>query len=542
MGALDSNEILRTKGPEALRNAIDVGHLKPSHEAQEAAGELRRGIEELRSISRSDRVNRAPMIAARMACWVAGGALEKHTVVGALFRVCEINNEQFRVSIASALESAMKTQSAAHGQAIPHNQYQGATPTGAQADDHQRSPNASKSGVVTVRAADVKPRNIDFLWPNGGGKRGGRLARGKHTCFAGEPGLGKSTLLIYATAVITTGGRWPCDEGRSPIGNVVILSAEDGVEDVLIPRLLAAGADMVRVHIVRAIKTKDGDRRFNLQADLNALERKIAEIGDVSLVWIDPVTSYMGKLDSHNNTLLRGVLDPIGEMAERTNIAFASVTHFNKGGAEKGIKAMHRVMGGTAFTAAPRAAFAIIQAPDDENRRLLLHLKNNLGPKPQGLAYRLTERVVGTDERTGANIWASYVEFESAPEATTADEAIGESDERSDAPTATSDAIEFLRTLLSNGPVAVSEVEKEAVDVGLHQAGKPIGQSKPFRGARDALGVKTRKAGFGQKGWVWALPDPPLVPSDPKRPSQNRGHLWDQRASLEGLVPTAIPP
>jgi hypothetical protein len=53
----------------------------------------------------------------------------------------------------------------------------------------------------------------------------------------------------------------------------------------------------------------------------------------------------MGKVDSHNNTALRGVLDPISEMAERTNVAFASVTHFTKGTADKGIKAMHRVMG-----------------------------------------------------------------------------------------------------------------------------------------------------------------------------------------------------
>ena len=96
------------------------------------------------------------------------------------------------------------------------------------------------------------------------------------------------------------------------------------------------------------------------------------------LVWIDPVTSYMGKVDSHNNTALRGVLDPISEMADRTNVAFASVTHFTKGSADKGIKAMHRVMGGAAFTTAPRAAFAIIEDPDDLNRRLLLHLKNNL--------------------------------------------------------------------------------------------------------------------------------------------------------------------
>jgi RecA-family ATPase len=162
---------------------------------------------------------------------------------------------------------------------------------------------APKSRLVTINASSVKPKNIDFIWP-------GRLAKGKHTCFAGEGGLGKSQLLVAITAALTTGGAWPCGEGQAPIVNVIILSAEDGVDDVLVPRLMAAGADRTRVHIVRAIKAEDGrgERRFSLQEDLEELEKKIAEIGDVGLVWIDPVTSYMGKVDSHNNTALRGVL------------------------------------------------------------------------------------------------------------------------------------------------------------------------------------------------------------------------------------------
>ena len=44
-------------------------------------------------------------------------------------------------------------------------------------------------------------------------------------------------------AAVTTGGEWPCGEGQAPLGNVIILSAEDGAADTIIPRLLAAGAD-----------------------------------------------------------------------------------------------------------------------------------------------------------------------------------------------------------------------------------------------------------------------------------------------------------
>src|SRR5262245_9230226 len=86
-------------------------------------------------------------------------------------------------------------------------------------------------GLISRRAANIEPRQIDFLWP-------GRLARGKHTAFAGEPGDGKSQLSVYVAATISRGGEWPCDEGRAPIGNVIIFNAEDGADDTIVPRLI----------------------------------------------------------------------------------------------------------------------------------------------------------------------------------------------------------------------------------------------------------------------------------------------------------------
>ena len=145
------------------------------------------------------------------------------------------------------------------------------------------------SALVSRCAAEIRPEKIDWLWR-------GRLARGKHTCIAGEPGTGKSQLTIAVVAAVTTGGEWPCGEGRAPLGNVIILSAEDGAADTIIPRLLAAGADLSRVHVVSAVRNPDGSRRaLNLQHDLDLLEKKIAEVGDVVLVVVDPVSSYLGK-------------------------------------------------------------------------------------------------------------------------------------------------------------------------------------------------------------------------------------------------------
>jgi len=81
-------------------------------------------------------------------------------------------------------------------------------------------------------------------------------------------------LTISIVAAVTTDAKWPCGEGNAPVGNVIILSAEDGPADTIIPRLIAAGVDRNRVHVVSAVRNLDGSRRaLNLQHDLDLLEK-----------------------------------------------------------------------------------------------------------------------------------------------------------------------------------------------------------------------------------------------------------------------------
>ena len=263
------------------------------------------------------------------------------------------------------------------------------------------APNYPTPEIISNLAKDIAPEKVEWLWP-------GRLARGKHTCLAGEQGTGKSQLSIAIIAAITTGGTWPCAEGRSPIkGNVIILSAKDGASDTIVPRLMAAGADLGRVHIVSAVRNIDrhGQRTFNLQTDIESLGCKIAEIGDVALVNIDPVSSYLGKIDSHKNSEVRGVLEPLAEMADRTRVAVLSITHFSKPGSASTAKALHRIIGSTAFTAAPRVALAVIEDAENPGRYLVLHAKNNLAPPPQGLAYRLEQTIIEADIVASRSVW-----------------------------------------------------------------------------------------------------------------------------------------
>src|ERR1700738_2594341 len=195
-------------------------------------------------------------------------------------------------------------------------------------------PNVALAHLISRCAAEIAPKRIDFTWA-------GRIARGKHTAIAGEPGDGKSQLSVYIAATVSRGGEWPCSEGRAPIGNVIILNAEDGADDTVVPRLIAAGADLNRIHIVSAVSQGTVLRTFNLQGDLALLEQKITEIRDVALVIIDPISSYMGKTDSHKNADVRGALEPLSEMAERLQVAILSITHFSKSGTGTNTKALH---------------------------------------------------------------------------------------------------------------------------------------------------------------------------------------------------------
>ena len=340
-----------------------------------------------------------------------------------------------------------------------------------------------KSSLISRCAAEIEPEKVEWLWH-------GRLARGKHTCIAGEPGTGKSQLSIATAAAISTGGDWPCGEGSAPLGSIIILSAEDGAADTIVPRLIAAGADLERVHIISAVDDNNGKgrRSFNLQSDLDKLEKKIAEVGDVALIVMDPISSYMGKTDSHKNADVRGVLEPIAEMADRTRVAVLTVTHFAKPNGGTAAKAHHKFIGSIAFVAAARAAFVVLEDSKNKDRRLFLHAKNNLAEPPQGLAFRLEQRVVGE------GLVTSRVDWEPEPLKMTADEALAV---RGNGSLAVKEAEDFLQTLLSGGPVPSKQVDAEAQEVGIAKA--------TLRRAKKKLGIKPYKDGL-KGAWLCALP------------------------------------
>ena len=140
--------------------------------------------------------------------------------------------------------------------------------------------------VILVCTSEIVPERIEWLWE-------GFIAIGRLTGLVGYPGLGKSQVSLDLAATVSTGRDFPGGASNGKPGHVIILSAEDGPADTIVPRLIAAGADLSRIHIVKAVKDSNGERPFNLSVDLDRLEREY-DLRRVKLVVIDPASSYLG--------------------------------------------------------------------------------------------------------------------------------------------------------------------------------------------------------------------------------------------------------
>jgi hypothetical protein len=352
---------------------------------------------------------------------------------------------------------------------------------------------------ITYRwASDIQPKPINWLWH-------GRIARGKVSMIAGNPGLGKSQVTASIAAIVSTGGIFPGSNNQTEVGSVVFLSAEDDPEDTICPRLHAAGADLSRICIVDAVVSCNDDaednhrgpqRSFNLKNDLFLLEEMLNKIGNVAMIVIDPITAYLGNTDSHKNADIRALLSPLSTMAAKYNAAVVCVSHLNKSGTGE---ALMKVAGSLAFVAAARAAFVVTKDRDDETKRLFLPMKNNIGNDQTGFAFRVQSAQLDSPSgniETSSIVWERDVVNISANEAMSPQ---GSGEER----TALDDAKYFLMCLLTNQEVSVKKIKLEAEDANISWT--------TINRAKQALGIKPRKEGM-YGGWIWSLPDtPPLT-------------------------------
>jgi putative DNA primase/helicase len=360
-------------------------------------------------------------------------------------------------------------------------------------DDEGTAPAGEYASCVELlRGSDVKPEAVTWLWP-------GWLAAGKMHVLGGAPGTGKTTISMALAATVTTGGRWP-DGSRSPVGNVVIWSGEDDPADTLVPRLALSGADLSRVYFIADVFDGDGRRSFDPARDMEPLRRKLAEIGDVRLLIVDPIVSaVMG--DSHKNAEVRRSLQPLVDLAAFMRCALLGITHFSKG--TGGRDPVERLTGSLAFGALARVVMVAAkhqeEGEDGRTVRLFIRAKSNIGPDDGGFEYDLHQAEMKTHPGIFASavLWGDAVEGAARELLATAD-ATGDDGEGG----TQADARRFLSDLLADGAMPVKSVKADADGAGYSWA--------TIRRAQKTLGIEAIKEGGhfgnGKQQWMWKLP------------------------------------
>jgi len=335
--------------------------------------------------------------------------------------------------------------------------------------------------------ADIKPEPVRWLWPQ-------VIPRGKITIIAGYPGLGKSLTSIDIASGISNGSL------TGTAAKAVFICAEDDAADTIRPRLEAAKADLNNVIILDAVteKGRKGKRCLNLQADIERLSCLLGTLGTVDLIVIDPVSAYLGKVDSHKDADVRGVLTPLAELAAHHNIAIVCISHLNK---SKDGNAMMRITGSQAFVAAARAAYLVAADKDNPERRLFLPIKCNLSKMQAGLAFSVVSCWVDDNK-----IESQRIIWEDGTVDITANDILAEPITNDDS-SALRNATIFLCATLVHGAMRATEIYKKATEAGISE--------RTLKRAKKDLRIKSTKE---DSGWEWELPKSAKDATMPREP------------------------
>ncbi len=109
-----------------------------------------------------------------------------------------------------------------------------------------------------------------WAWPK-------RFALGKLGILAGMPERGKGQIICDMFGRITRkNGKWPCSEGDALHGDCLLLQGEDDLKDTVVPRMIAAGVDLSRVHLLNMVTKTDGSgkRQFDFAHLKRAMENE----------------------------------------------------------------------------------------------------------------------------------------------------------------------------------------------------------------------------------------------------------------------------
>ena len=226
-----------------------------------------------------------------------------------------------------------------------------------------------------IHMEDVVSKEVEWLWYP-------YIPYGKITIIEGDPGEGKTTLVLKLAAALSRGLPLPCDDDKEyePI-HIIYQTAEDGIEDTIKPRLEKAGADCSMIRVI-----DETDKELSMTDD--RLEQAIIET-KVRLIILDPIQAYIGAtVDMHRANEIRPVLKHLGIIAEKHNCAIILIGHMNKA---SGSKSTYRGLGSIDIQATARSVLLVARLRDKPNIRIMAHDKSSLAPAGDAIGFEMTE-------------------------------------------------------------------------------------------------------------------------------------------------------
>lgn len=346
----------------------------------------------------------------------------------------------------------------------------------------ENEPQKAKASALRItKSSEVEPELIEWLWKD-------RIPLGKLTLFSGNPDVGKSLVSLDVAARLSSGRDFP--DGKNTLGacDVLILAAEDDPSDTIVPRLIVAGADLDRIHLLDGTNVADMERGFALDADVQLLREHLSENPEIRLVIIDPISNYLGFAEINKEQELRRVLTPLVNVARDAECAVLTIAHFNK---QMGADAIHKTGGAVGLVGIQRMGWAFTKNPDDPDARLMLRIKGNISADSKGLGYRTVGKEITIQ---GQQSTQPVVEWLGAS-SETADNVL----QLSNDPEARSarNISNWLREFLQHAEQPASEVFK-AAESKFGNAGDRV------RRASEQIGVTKRQE---NRRWYWSLRD-----------------------------------
>ncbi len=306
--------------------------------------------------------------------------------------------------------------------------------------------------------SEVVERKVDWLWYP-------YIPFGKITLLQGDPGEGKSSLIISLAALMTKGFPLPDGTPLPTVMPVIYQCAEDSVEDTIKPRLIKAGADCTKVAFIR-------DEDASVTLNDTRIEETIKATGAKLLV-LDPIQAFIPPdSDMQSASQMRSVMRNLASIAERTKCAVVLVGHMNKSGSGKNL---YRGLGSIDIAAIARSVLMVQRDSVNPQIRYMFPIKSNLAPEGQPFAFSL-------NNDTGFS-WVGacstdYVENEPT-QAPVSKIAVAQS---------------YLKTLLSTGPQTASSVFEHMQQVGISE--------RTVRTAKKGINIKTFRK---DDAWWWQI-------------------------------------